>query len=294
MQTSQKRKGVALVTGATGIIGPAICEALRRDGWRVAACASSKKSFSYYAKVFPKPLVADGKFIADLHGRAACHSLVCQIERELGPVVVLVNNAVTNPNPVTLHEMTEEYAHRMVEVDLLAPLWLTQAAEKSLVAQRGCVVNISSVEVKRLSPEVAMYPTLKAALEKLTSALALELGPKGVRVNCIRVGSVPGPAFLRDILTKLPRDKARRLYAEIEPKHRTAKSWMSATDRAGAPTDIAEAVAFLASPRAEFFNGATLPLEGGITHRWDITKPATDWDSQKAVREWLSKEGVKL
>jgi NAD(P)-dependent dehydrogenase (short-subunit alcohol dehydrogenase family) len=104
---------------------------------------------------------------------------------------------------------------------------------------------------------------------------------------------VPGPAFLRNILKKLPRDKARRLYAEIAPKHRASKAWMSATDRAGTPEDIADAIAFLASPRAEFFNGATLPLEGGITHRWDIRQPATDWDPKKAVREWLAKEGIK-
>src|SRR5947207_5048183 len=108
------RERVAVVTGATGIIGPSICEALRRDGWRVAACASSKKSFAYHAKVFPKALAADGKFIANLYGRAACHRLVREVEDKLGPVAVLVNNAATNPIDTTLHKTTEEYARRMV------------------------------------------------------------------------------------------------------------------------------------------------------------------------------------
>lgn len=294
-QSSIGKNRVALVTGATGIIGPALCAALRHDGWRVAACASASQSFDYYAKLFSEPLAADGKFIADLNGRAACRRLVRDVERKLGPVAVLVNNAVTSPGLVPLRDLTEAYAWRMVEVDLLAPLWLIQAAENSLRAQRGCVINISSIEAERLTPQKMLYPVLKAALEKLTAALALELGLRGVRVNCIRVGSVPGSAFMRPVLKQLSRAQARRLYAAIIPTHCAAGAWRSATDRAGTPADIAAAVAFLASPSAEFFNGATLPLDGGITHRGNITKPATtNWDSSQAVRDWLAQEGIKL
>jgi len=291
----RRGKGIAVVTGATGIIGPSICAVLKRDGWSVAACASSKESFDYYAKCFPEPLAADGRFVASLTERAACRRLIAQIEQRLGPVALLVNNAATNPHGTQLKELTEDYVQRMLGVDLLAPLWLTQAAGKSLVARRGSVINISSVRVTKLTPGNLLYPTAKAALEKLTEVLALELGRKGVRVNAIRVGGVPGPAFLRDTLAKLPRAKARKLLADILPRHCAAAADQTAMKRAGTPLDVAEAVAFLASSRAEFFNGATLSLDGGFGLLGeDWPRVAEPWDSRKAVADWLKREGIKV
>ena len=72
---------VALVTGATGIIGPTICEVLKRDGWRVAACASSRQSFPEHEKIYRRRVKAHGEFVARLDaGRDACHRLVREIE----------------------------------------------------------------------------------------------------------------------------------------------------------------------------------------------------------------------
>ena len=104
--SSQPKGQVALVTGATGIIGPSICRVLEREGWRVAACASSEESFAYTEKILGWPVPATAMFVAEISERQACLQLVQQIEDRLGPVGLLVNNAATN-NRVPLEQVTE-------------------------------------------------------------------------------------------------------------------------------------------------------------------------------------------
>jgi len=294
INTTHGRGRVALVTGAAGIIGPTICSILQRDGWRVAACDGSEQAFAHHEKLYARPLEADKRFVTLLKGRESAHTLVRQVEEQLGPIGLLVNNAATNPRGTTLQELDETYCQRMLETNLLAPLWLCQAVEHSLIAQRGSIINISSVRVCRPGPGAILYPVTKAALESLTVALAMQLGPRGVRVNAIRIGTVPGPAFMKPVLEKLPPETARRLMADILPRHwANDGEKLSTTGRAGIPADIAEAVAFLASPKAEFFNAAILPLEGGWTYRSDEPPPREgEWNSQRAVAEWLAREGI--
>jgi NAD(P)-dependent dehydrogenase (short-subunit alcohol dehydrogenase family) len=296
IDASHGRGRVALVTGAAGILGPTICSVLRRDGWRVAATDVSEQAFAHVDKLFGRPVEADCHLFATLQGRESCRNLVRQVEQQLGPIGLLVNNAATNPHGTALQELDEAFCRMMLETNLLAPLWLCQAAEPSLVSQRGSIINVSSVRVCRPGSGAIMYPVTKAALESLTVTLAMQLGPKGVRVNAIRVGTVPGPAFLKPVLEKLSSETARRLLADVFPGHwANDGEKLSTTGRAGIPADVAEAVSFLASSRAEFFNAAILPLEGGLTFRID-EPPAKEgeWDSRRAVAEWLAREGIKL
>ena len=292
---SSRQKGhVALVTGATGIIGPSICGVLMREGWQVAACASSDESFAYTEKIRGDPVPATDKFVAEISDRQACHQLVREIEDRLGPVGLLVNNAATN-NRVPLKEVTESSAQTILAVNVLAPLWLSQAAADSLAEQKGSIVNISSVSAATVQPGAVMYPVSKAALEKLTEVLAAELGPTtGVRVNAIRVGAVPGPAFMRPTLEALPPAEAAELYAEIMPQHVEASSHKSLIGRAGNPTDIAEAVAFLASGQATFITGAILDVDGGYRLQWDdLTSTPSGFDKEQAMADWLAKRGLQ-
>jgi 3-oxoacyl-[acyl-carrier protein] reductase len=284
---------VALVTGATGIIGPGICEILQRDGWRVAACAPGD-SFDYCEKLMGHELAVDALFDASIQGRDACHALVRQVESEVGPVGLLVNNAVcTLLGP--LADLAEGDARTLVDVNLLAPLWLSQATESSLIEQKGSIVNISSIQAKAPPPGAIVYPMAKAGLESLTETLAIELGPRGVRVNAVRVGAVPGPSFMREVLEKLSPDQARRLYAAIMPHHFETSSHKSMTPRAGNPQDIGEAVSFLASPRAGYVNGAIFDVDGGWRLRWNRFLNSPDgWDKDQAVADWLEREGIDL
>ncbi|MBI4025072.1 MAG: SDR family oxidoreductase [Verrucomicrobia bacterium] len=284
-------KPLALVTGATGNIGPAICEVLRREGWRVAASATSHSSFALYEKAFGRPLAADGRFVARFDGRQSCHHLAHEVIEKLGPIALLVNNATANPGHETpLGELTEEMLDTTFHLNFSSALWLTQATENSLVAQKGSVVNISSILAVKHAIGQLLYPSMKAALETLTACLALILGPKGVRVNAIRVGSVPGYSFLRKTLKHLPAEAAQALCRELVPLHHASAVNFSTVGRAGLPNDVAEMTAFLASPRAGFINGAVIPLEGGITSRWDAAlENRSKWNARETVERWLKK-----
>ena len=283
-----------MVTGAAGNIGPTICRVLKADGWRVAACVRTRESVSRWEKMTGQRFEADGTFARSLEGQRSCQTLIRQIEEALGPVTLLVNNAASNPkNVLPLQEHTEEYCRQILDTNLLVPLWLCRAAESSLIEQRGCIINLSSVIVKTLWPGMIMYPVTKAALEMLTRVLAMELGPKGVRVNAIRVGAVPGSDFVKEVADKLTESQLRELYQQLMPQHFAASAHKSTIGRAGTPQDIADTIAFLASDRAQFFNGAILDLDGGYRYRWDrVTPVRNDWDLQKALKQWLEEKGI--
>lgn len=292
MADQQSGKGpVALVTGATGIVGPGICRTLRREGFRIAACATSWDSFKFDRHVHDTPL-GDGEFVARLEGRESCRRLVSEIEERLGPVALLVNNAAINPGFTNLADLTEATLHRAAEIDLFGPIWLIQACEKSLVEAGGSIVNISSVHVKKNFEGMFVYDLLKAALETLTTSLALELGPKGVRMNAIRLGLVPGTGYLKETAMRLPAEQAQEFYRAIAPAALEGRTKMSFVRRAGSPEDVGELVAYLASPGAAFMHGAVIPLDGGFGNSANYGKTGEDWRPTGLIEQWLKDHGV--
>jgi NAD(P)-dependent dehydrogenase (short-subunit alcohol dehydrogenase family) len=232
---------VALVTGAAGGIGCAIVAALATAGWTVAATDLAEVGdVSGAASTIP----------ADLRGRDACRAVVDAVLARFERLDLLVNNAAT----MTVVEPTVETMDlwwRDIDVNLSAPLWLTQAAAAPLRASAGQVINVSSISALRGEPGFSAYAASKAGLLGMTRSLARELAPT-IRVNAIAPGPTETEQLNRDAEFQGVRlDELHRLYTADMP-----------TGRLVQPAEVADLVVFLAG--ATSFTGECVQINGGM------------------------------
>ena len=221
---------LALVTGAAGGIGRAIANRLASDGYQVMALDKDDLDLAQVAR--------DG--------------VPATLRERIGERLdVLVNNAAVQHLAGTSAITPEAWADTLA-VNLTAPFRLVQDLLPALNAAHGRVVNITSIHARLTKPGFAAYATSKAALEGLTRALAVDLAP-AVRVNAVAPAAVETP-MLRAGFEGRP-DALAKL-ASYHP-----------AGRLGRPEEIADAVAFLASPSCGFATGATLEITGGIGAR---------------------------
>ena len=224
---------VALVTGGSRGVGAGVTRVLRQAGATVVTCARTDVPGDPMHRV------------CDVRSPEAVTALVDGIARDLGRLDVLVNNAGGAPYAEAASASPRLHA-KVVELNLLAPLLLSQAAYSAMGAG-GAIVNISSVSALRPSPGTAAYGAAKAGLDSLTRSLAVEWAPK-VRVNGVNVGMV------RTENT----DEHYGGEVGIEAIARTVPLGRLAT-----PDDVGQVVAFLASPLASYISGSTIELHGG-------------------------------
>ncbi len=241
------KERVAVVTGASRGIGLGIAAELVRRGARVCLTARSAEPLAAAVAELGGPAVAiavAGK--ADDPGHQ--DEAVTRTMEAFGRLDMLVNNAGINPvyGPVTGIDLAA--AAKLLAVNVLAPIaWTTRARDAWMGEHGGSVVNVASVAGLSASPGIGMYGVSKAALIRLTTELAVELGPR-IRVNAV------APAVVK---TKF----ASALYEGREEEvasHYPLK-------RLGVPEDVAGAVAFLLSDQASWITGQTLVLDGGVT-----------------------------
>jgi NAD(P)-dependent dehydrogenase (short-subunit alcohol dehydrogenase family) len=240
----------AMLTGA-GRLGTAIAKELGRAGARVGvvdlnAEAAAKAADAARAEGAPKAT----QLAADVSKSAEVEAAVEALERELGPLDVLVNAHGIFPNRPLL-EMDEQEWDRVFAVNTRGTMLSCRAVARRLVerGQPGAFVNISSGAATSARAGGSHYTGSKAAVNMLTHVLAIELGPHRIRVNAIAPGLI-----LDDVLQEGDTHNSR--YAEMMLE-------MTPLRRTGAPEDVAPAVVFLASGRSPWTTGAILEITGG-------------------------------
>ncbi|MFA6051856.1 MAG: SDR family oxidoreductase [Methylobacter sp.] len=248
----QPIRRVALVIGGSGGIGSAICRTLAADGFDVAVHYFSNETA---ARAVAEDIQATGHralcVAADIDSASAVVGMVEQVVRHFGTITVLVNCATAKIAAVGFSDLILADFDEHVGKTIRGLFHLTRSVVPVMeVARYGKIILIGTQYVDDPSPNLLPYITAKAALVGFGRALALELAPKGVQVNIVSPGMTE-----TDQIADVP-ERIRLLTAAQTPLRRLAR-----------PDDVAGAVAFLASTRADFMAGETIRVNGGQVMR---------------------------
>ena len=237
---------VAIVTGASRGIGRSIAEAFVREGAQVVICGRKQETLNEVASE-----------IGPAARPVACHvgkaeqiaALVEAVTREFGCIDILVNNAATNIAQGPCLEMDEGQFDKMVEINLKSAFRLVKLVAPGMCQRgSGSIINIASIAGLRPQFHSLLYSMTKAALIMMTKSYAVELGPKGVRVNAI------APGLIQTALSE---------YYWRDEERRSKQLDAQAIKHLGQPAEIAEAALLLASDRSSYLTGQTLVIDGG-------------------------------
>lgn len=239
--------GVAVVTGAGGGIGGAIVAELSRAGYTVAACDLDVEA----AKRAIAETDNGGAYRMDVSDSAGVTEVITEIERDLGPIRVLVNNAgIDKIEPFV--DSSEETWRRIIDVNYLGTVIVTRAVLDHLIARSyGRIVNIASDAGRVGSSGEVVYSGTKGAVIAFGKALARETATQNITVNTVCPGPTDTPLL----------DQV----AQQSQKRYDALSRAVPMKRIGTPADISPAVAFFAHPNAGYVTGQTLSVSGGLT-----------------------------
>lgn len=229
---------VALVTGASRGIGHEIAAELGRQGAKVVGTSTSESG----AKNVP----GIGK-VLDVREAAQCDALVDAIQREIGDIAILVNNAGISRDNLALRMKDADW-DEVIETNLRAVFRLSRAVMRGMMKARwGRIINITSVVGASGNPGQANYAAAKAGVVGMTKSLARELGSRNITVNCV------APGFIDTDMTRALTEAQRKALLEHIP-----------LGRLGTPQDVAAAVAYLASPAGGYVTGSVLHVNGGM------------------------------
>ena len=229
---------VAVVTGAAAGIGRAVAVAFARFGADLAICDRDAENLASVAKEIEslgRPVVSA---VLDVRAGEAVGGFLAEVAGRLEHVDILVNNAGGGFFASFL-DVNEKGQDALVRENFTSVTHFIRGCVPLMPASGGSIINVTSIEAHRAGPGYAVYSAMKAAVENLTKSLALELGARHIRVNCIAPDVIPTPGVgdLASVRTPLP--------------------------RRGDVDDAAGAAVFLASDLSSFVTGSTIHVDGG-------------------------------
>src|SRR3989475_4936658 len=236
---------VAIVTGATSGIGMATTLRLIEQGARVAAVGRKKEVLAKVARQNIKT------YAVDLTSERETAAFAKRVLEDFGGIDVLVNAAGIIASGTIENSTLADY-DLMMNINVRSVFQLTQLALPSMIERKGNIVNVSSVTGLRAFPGVFAYCVSKAAVDQLTRCAALELAPKGVRVNAVNPGVVITEIHKRGGMSE---DNYANFLEHSKTTHPLG--------RVGRASEVAELVFYLASEKASWITGATYQIDGG-------------------------------
>ena len=246
MTDIQIKGQLALVTGASRGIGAAIALELARRGMKVIGTATTDEGAAHISSTLAAFPGCAGKNL-NVTDAAGIETLIDSLVKEHGGIQVLVNNAGITRDMLAMRLKDDDW-DAVLDTNLKAVFRMSRGVMRSMMKQRyGRIINITSVVGASGNPGQANYAAAKAGVAGMTRALARELGSRGITVNCI------APGFIEtDMTASLPEEQQKALLGQIPLGH------------LGKPQDIANAVAFIASPEAGYITGQEIHVNGGM------------------------------
>jgi len=241
-----KEPKIAIVTGGASGLGLATAIKLVESNIRTIIIGRNEQNLAETAQQLGS--LCSYK-VCDLSNLQTIPQLVASIVAEYGRIDILVNNAGINlKKPFT--EVTDEEFGRVILTNLTAVFALSREVVKAMLTQKsGCIINISSMAAQYGIPYVIAYTAAKTGIEGMTKAMAVELSPEGIRVNCV------APGFIATAMSAKALDN--------DPQRKQKVLSRTPMGKLGLPEDVAEAIIYLASDAAKYVTGVILPVDGG-------------------------------
>jgi len=237
---------VAIITGGASGLGLATAKKFTQENILTYIIGRNRERLETAAKELGGNCIP---LAGDLSSLSTLPQLVQQIHQAQGHIDILVNNAGINLKK-SLTEVTDDEFQKIILTNLTSVFSITREVAKQMIAQgSGNIINISSMAAHYGLPKVIAYTASKAGIEGMTRALAVELSPSGIRVNCI------APGFIATAMSSTALDN--------DPERKQKVLSRTPMGKLGKPEDVASAAYFLTTEEAAFMTGVILPVDGG-------------------------------
>lgn len=242
----ESKTKLAIVTGGASGLGLATAKKFIEQGIRTIIIGRDEQKLANVAHELGE-LCSYKQY--DLSQTAVIPALVASIVQEFGPPDILVNNAgINHKKPFT--EVTDDDFQQIIQTNLVAVFTLSREVVKAMLkVGSGSIVNVSSMAAQYGIPYVIAYSASKTAIEGMTRAMATELSPQGIRVNCV------APGFIATDMSAKALDN--------DPARKQKVLGRTPMGKLGEPADIAEAIYYLATDSAKYVTGVILQVDGG-------------------------------